>query len=240
MSNPYFQFKQFTIWHDKCAMKVSTDGVLLGAWTDVQDASRILDAGTGSGLIAIMLAQRCHPNAHICAVEIDKDAAAQARENVHRSPWKNRIEIVEKDFREYAPAKKFDLIVSNPPYFANSLACPDVQRNMARHDTSLSYEELLNKVDELLTENGKFNVVIPTDSVSAFTDTASIGFSLYPLKQVDVTTKAGKRPKRTLICFSRRYCPCNTKELVIEAPGPRYSDEYIRLTSPYYLNVNAE
>ena len=136
MSNPYFQFKQFTVWHDKCAMKVGTDGVLLGAWASVQNAHKILDVGTGTGLVALMLAQRSLPDADIIALEIDEAAAGQARENVTRSPWKERVEVVQTDFRDYQSSDKFDVIVSNPPYFVDSLECPDQQRNAARHNGS--------------------------------------------------------------------------------------------------------
>ena len=133
MSNPYFQFKQFTVWHDKCAMKVGTDGVLLGAWTSVESAHRILDIGTGTGLVALMLVQRSLPDANIVALEIDEAAVGQARENIIRSPWKERVEVVQADFRKYRSSDKFDVIVSNPPYFVDSLECPDRQRTAARH-----------------------------------------------------------------------------------------------------------
>ena len=106
MSNPYFQFKQFTVWHDKCAMKVGTDGVLLGAWTSVQGAHSILDVGTGTGLVALMLAQRSLPNTNIVALEIDEAAAGQAKENIVRSPWKKQIEVVQADFRKYQSPEK--------------------------------------------------------------------------------------------------------------------------------------
>ena len=113
MANPFFQFKQFTVWHDKCAMKVGTDGVLLGAWASVQGAHRILDIGTGTGLVALMLAQRSLPDANIVALEIDEAAAGQAKENVARSSWKDRIEVVKQDFLFYQSPDKFDVIVSN-------------------------------------------------------------------------------------------------------------------------------
>ena len=129
MSQPFFQFKQFTVWHDKCAMKVGTDGVLLGAWTPVESSARILDIGTGTGLVALMLAQRC--SASVIALEIDGTAAQQAAENITRSPWGSRIEVVCQDFRLYSNKNnslKYDTIVSNPPYFTDSLKCPDSQR----------------------------------------------------------------------------------------------------------------
>ena len=156
MSNPYFQFKQFTVWHDQCAMKVGTDGVLLGAWASVERARRILDIGTGTGLVALMLAQRSLLDAKIVALEIDEAAAGQARENVARSPWQERIEVVQADFKKYRSSDKFDVIVSNPPYFVDSLECPDRQRAAARHNDSLTYEELLEGVNRLLAADGLF------------------------------------------------------------------------------------
>ena len=190
MSIPYFQFKQFTVWHDKCAMKVGTDGVLLGAWTSVESAHRILDIGTGTGLVALMLAQRSLPDANIVALEIDEAAVGQARENVIRSPWKERVEVVQADFRKYRSSDKFDVIVSNPPYFVDSLECPDRQRTAARHNNSLSYEDLLEGVSGLLTENGFFTVVIPADVAERVKKIASIK-KLYAVRQLNVITKPG-------------------------------------------------
>lgn len=201
MSNPYFQFKQFTVWHDKCAMKVGTDGVLLGAWTSVESAHRILDIGTGTGLVALMLAQRSLPDANIVALEIDEAAVGQARENVIRSPWKERVEVVQADFRKYRSSDKFDVIVSNPPYFVDSLECPDRQRAAARHNDSLTYEDLLEGVSGLLTENGFFTVVIPADVAERVKKIASIK-KLYAVRQLNVITKPGGIPKRVLITFS--------------------------------------
>ncbi len=157
MSNPYFTFKQFTIWHDKCAMKVGTDGVLLGAWAPVENCKRILDVGTGTGLIAIQLAQRA-PQANITAVEIDKIAANQASDNVRNSPWANRIEVICADFRHYTPNERFDMIVSNPPYFINSLKCGNEQRNTARHTDELNYNLLFSHSATLLHE--RFDMIV--------------------------------------------------------------------------------
>ena len=134
MANPYFQFKQFTVWHDKCAMKVGTDGVLLGAWCCVENITRILDVGCGTGLISLMLAQRCQ--AEIDAVDIDEAACIQARENADRSPFGERLQIFHRPFanfvNESAGIRQYDCIVSNPPYFIDSLKCPDKQRHGIR------------------------------------------------------------------------------------------------------------
>ena len=227
MSNPYFQFKQFTVWHDKCAMKVGTDGVLLGAWTSVESAHRILDIGTGTGLVALMLAQRSLPDANIVALEIDEAAVGQARENVIRSPWKERVEVVQADFRKYRSSDKFDVIVSNPPYFVDSLEC---------HNNSLSYEDLLEGVSGLLTENGFFTVVIPADVAERVKKIASIK-KLYAVRQLNVITKPGGIPKRVLITFSFSNQECIVEELLTELARHQYSEEYMTLTRDYYLNM---
>ena len=137
MANPYFKFKQFTVYHDKCAMKVGTDGVLIGAWADVSRAEKILDVGTGSGLIALMIAQRC--DASVLGIDIDEDAVIQARENVMASQWSGQITIARQDVRVMANEcdTKFDVILSNPPYFAEDVKCPEAQRNTARHTDEL-------------------------------------------------------------------------------------------------------
>ena len=236
MSNPYFQFKQFTVWHDKCAMKVGTDGVLLGAWTPVESAHQILDIGTGTGLVALMLAQRSLPDANIVALEIDEAAVGQARENIIRSPWKERVEVVQADFRKYMSSDKFDVIVSNPPYFVDSLECPDRQRAAARHNDSLTYEDLLEGVSGLLTENGFFTVVIPADVAERVKKIASIK-KLYAVRQLNVITKPGGIPKRVLITFSFSNQECIVEELLTELARHQYSEEYMTLTRDYYLNM---
>lgn len=236
MSNPYFQFKQFTVWHDKCAMKVGTDGVLLGAWTSVQNAHKILDVGTGTGLVALMLAQRSLPDADIVALEIDETAAGQARDNVTRSPWKERVEVVQADFRSYQSSDKFDVVVSNPPYFVDSLECPDQQRNAARHNDSLTYEELLEGVAGLLAEDGAFTIVIPVDVADRVKMIAAVK-NLYAVRQLNVITKPGSVPKRTLITFTFSNQECVVEELLTELARHQYSEEYIALTREYYLNM---
>ena len=236
MSNPYFQFKQFTVWHDKCAMKVGTDGVLLGAWASVQNAHKILDVGTGTGLVALMLAQRSLPDADIIALEIDEAAAGQARENVTRSPWKERVKVVQTDFRDYQSSDKFDVIVSNPPYFVDSLECPNQQRNAARHNDSLAYEELLEGVAGLLAEDGAFTIVIPADVADRVKMIAATK-NLYAVRQLNVITKPGGIPKRTLITFTFSNQECVFEELLTELARHQYSEKYIALTREYYLNM---
>lgn len=237
MSQPYFQFKQFTVWHDKCAMKVGTDGVLLGAWTPVKSSVRILDIGTGTGLVALMLAQRS--TASITALEIDEAAAAQATENINRSPWKNRIEVIQQDFKHYSSKNgisKFDTIVSNPPYFKASLKCSDEQRNKARHNDSLTYEELLAGVSGLLSQEGTFTIVIPMD-VGEQIKILAHKYGLYPSRQLFIITKPGGTPKRTLISFRFTKQTCETEELLTETSRHQYSEKYIELTRDFYLKM---
>lgn len=236
MPNPYFRFKQFTVWHDRCAMKVGTDGVLLGAWTTVDHARRILDIGTGTGLIALMLAQRCPADTRIVAIDIDEAAASQAAENVGRSPWDKQIEVLSEDFRTYRCREKFDVIVSNPPYFVDSLTCPDAQRNAARHNDSLTYKELVAGAASLLSASGTFNVVIPTD-VAERVETCAITCGLSPIRKLHVMTKPSLPPKRMLIAFSFVSSGCLEDELIIELARHQYSDAYIALTRDYYLKM---
>lgn len=235
MANPFFQFKQFTVWHDKCAMKVGTDGVLLGAWTTVEASQRILDIGTGTGLVALMLAQRSR--ASIVALEIDEAATRQAQENVSKSAWKDRIEVLKMDFGNYTSSCLFDVIVSNPPYFVDSLKGPDKQRNWARHNNNLTYEKLLIGVANLLTTDGTFTIVIPTDVAQVVTEMAK-EHHLYPAKQLNVITKPGGNPKRTLIAFTFKEQDCKTEELLTEIARHQYSEAYIALTRAYYLKEN--
>ena len=236
MSNPFFQFKQFTVRHDKCAMKVGTDGVLLGAWAGTESCNRILDIGTGTGLIALMLAQRS--KADIDAIDIDADACRQAQENAESSPFAGRINVIHSALADFAHAgtHKYDLIVSNPPYFVDSLECPDRQRAAARHNDSLTYEELLEGVNRLLAADGLFTVVIPTDVVDRVKAIASMN-KLYAIRQLNVITKPGGIPKRTLIAFSFSNRECVIEELLTELARHQYSEEYIALTREYYLNM---
>jgi tRNA1Val (adenine37-N6)-methyltransferase len=202
MPNAYFQFKQFRIRQERCAMKVGTDGVLLGAWMPLSNAQHMLDIGTGTGLIALMAAQR-HANLHITAIEIDRSSAEQAAENVQESPWKDRIKVIRTDFKDYRSDIRFDTIVSNPPFFPRSLTCPDASRSQARHDISLSYSDLLQGVDARLTVEGTFSVILPTDYLNEFINEAA-SHNLFPMKRCYVVTIPGRTSKRTLLAFGRQ------------------------------------
>ena len=235
MPNPFFSFKQFTVYHDRCAMKVGTDGVLLGAWTDLSQSHHILDIGTGTGLIALMMAQRS-PEAQITAIDLDAEAVSQARENIQNSPWKDRVVAVLQDVCTYSSDEKFDTIVSNPPYFIDSLKCPDNQRNTARHTDTLDAQRLLEKVAELLTPEGRFSIILPADQTDDLFRIAEAQ-GLHPTRWTKVITRPGLPPKRSLIEFQKKALPIQTNELVIELERHVYSKEYIELTREYYLKL---
>lgn len=236
MPNPFFQFKQFVVFHDKCAMKVGTDGVLVGAWAQVDGAARILDIGTGSGLIALMLAQR-NPQAFVAAVDIDEAAVEQARENVARSPWADRMDVTRLDIRQ-APEEwkgRFDAIVSNPPYFVESVKCPQAQRNTARHTDALDFEALLAKVAFLLSDEGCFSVILPAQAASDFVALAlKEGLSLS--RQMWVHSRAELPPKRVLMAFVKSSClQTEIRHLAIETTHHVYTPEFKELVKSFYL-----
>ena len=237
MANSYFRFKQFTINQDKCAMKVGTDGCLLGAWADIAQSRNILDVGCGSGLIAIMTAQRCS-EARITGVELDEDAASQARENAEASPWSERIEIVHKDFLQYVPKEKFDTILSNPPYFTNSMKCPDDKRSKARHDDSLASDALLAHACKLLLDGGKLSVVIPAGQNETWSKQAeTVGLQLTRITFIH--TRATAAPKRVLMEFTTgdNVTTLSKRDFILEDEPGKYSEEATRLLQPFYLKL---
>ena len=236
MSKKHFRFKQFNIRHDKCAMKVGTDGVLLGAWCDVKGVSRVLDIGTGSGLIALMLAQR-NAECQIDAVEIDGQSFRQATENASASPWPERINIIQCSFQDFSVQafRKYDLIVTNPPYFRNSLPNPGPERTAARHSASLGMSDLLEGVKELLDDHGRFCMIMPVNEAVLFTEKAGRS-DLYCRKMTFVLPNPGKPPKRYLLEFSRFDGRLIKSDLVIELDRRHhYSPEFKKLTEDFYL-----
>lgn len=201
MAKTHFDFKKFTIYHDKCAMKVGTDGVLLGAWTEVcPDSKYILDIGTGSGLIAIMLAQKC--NAYIIGIDIDEEAVNQATDNGEKTPWSQRLHFEVENALTYIPQKKFDLITCNPPFFTNSLQCPGEKRNYARHSGALPFDALIANAYTWLNDGACFNVVLPASSADAFIQMAwERGFNLH--KRCMIHSLPESMPKRALLSFKK-------------------------------------
>ncbi len=231
MSSPSFRFQQFEVFHDRCGMKVGTDGVLLGAWVQPENACRILDVGAGSGLIALILAQ--HSTAQVVGVEFDALAAEQALENVQRSPWSDRIRIVHADFRTFKD-EPFDLIVSNPPFFKNALQAPSQMRNHARHDVTLSYKELIVKAESMLSPVGRLAVVLPKDADPEFEDLCWAS-GLFLKRSCEVITIQGQSPKRILMEFTRQRVETERTTLVIGTKGNVRSEAYSALTSDLYL-----
>lgn len=232
MSNSWFQFKQFTVRQDSCAMKVGTDGVLLGAWFTLEPGQKVLDIGSGTGLVALMAAQRGAGS--VTAVEIDGPAARQAVSNAMSSPWADRISVVESDISGFMPDCRFDRIVCNPPYFRNSLRCPDSGRNAARHNDSLSYETLVRCVSRMLSCTGTFSAVLPYDMAETFISSA-FQAGLYAARRTDVVTVTGKKPKRTLIEFSMNPSGCSNSLLNMVGANGEETPEYTSLVKEFYL-----
>lgn len=229
MANDYFKFRQFTVHQDRCAMKVGTDGTLLGAWA--RGGMSVLDIGTGTGLIALMMAQR-FPESHVTGIDIDHAAIVQAIENVVESPFSN-VEIVEKDAKTFS-ASSFDTIVCNPPYFIDSLKCPDVQRSLARHTSSLSYGDLMAAVNRLLADDGEFSVVIPFDCKASLESEAVLA-GLFKVRECAVKTTPKKQPRRYLLAFRKHPGELELTEGIIETTPNVRSPWYQELTKDFYL-----
>jgi tRNA1Val (adenine37-N6)-methyltransferase len=233
-SGTYFHFKQFSVRHDRCVMKVGTDAVLLGAWVDVSDAEDILDIGTGSGVIALILAQRTANSTRLESVEIEKNSAEQASANVCNSPWSSRIGVHQVAVQDYFPAKRFDLIVTNPPYFVKSLPPPDQGRLHVRHTTSLSYDELLSAVVRLLASRGRFNVILPYQEAKVFTKLAS-QYQLFCNRRYHFRTRKEKPMERTLLEFSIGTQSLDEGEILLYDHDLEWSQSYRSLISDFYI-----
>ena len=242
MSRDCFTFKQFVVHQDRCAMKVGTDGTLLGAWAALdRPDGRILDIGTGTGLIALMMAQR-YPQAHVTAIDIDAEAVCQATENVRQSPFAERIQVCQADVNDFMAnengseaTEAFDAIVCNPPYFNNALICPDSQRTQARHTLSLSYGQLMVAAHRLLHHEGVFSVIIPSDFFRQLESEAHLaGFFLS--RVYGIRTIEGKPVKRYLIELRKHPQKevINKDVLIEESPNVR-SEWYRELTKDFYI-----
>ena len=229
-----FTFKQFEVRQEHCAMKVGTDGVLLGAWAHVEHCRRVLDMGTGTGLVALMTAQRSQ--AHIVAIDLDADAVAQATENASSSPWSGRIQVVEADAREIADSQPFDAILCNPPFFENSLKCPDSARTMARHTDTLTFDELARSASRLLSPEGELSVVIPYDRAHDMTVSCAC-HGLFATRQTIVVPVEGGKPKRILMAFTHQGAPHSIETLCIQNAERQYTPEYVSLVEDFYLKM---
>lgn len=228
-----FQFKKFAINHQHASLKVGTDAVLLGAWTNVGKAQRILDIGTGSGVIALMLAQRSNENVMIDAIEIETKDAEQAKQNVQHSPWSNKITVHRVAIQEFDRHYKYDLIVSNPPYFVNSLLPPSASRAQARHTQSLSAEELIEHSLRLLNTNGRLAVILPVAEGDKFKKL--ISSRLHLVRETAFFSRKEKPQERWLFEFHRQPDEPVSDQLVLYDSGDRKSKPYINLTKDFYL-----
>lgn len=228
-----FRFKQFEVRHEAASMKVGTDGVLLGAWADVGGCSSALDIGCGTGLIALMLAQR--GIGRIDAVEIDAEAAAEARGNVAASPWSGQIEVHTLDVQDFTPAVPADLIVSNPPFYDASLLPPDAGRAVARHTLSLSFDDLVRSARRCAHAATRFCVVLPAESVASFRLSAAAYW--FPVRQLDVRTTPRRGVRRSLLEFSAADPGHGLirDELVLQDADGGPGAEYRALTQDFYL-----
>jgi tRNA1Val (adenine37-N6)-methyltransferase len=234
-----FEFKQFSIEQDKAAMKVGTDGVLLGAWTPINNNPKtILDIGTGTGIIALMLAQRTAAP-QIDALEIEENAYEQAVDNFENSPWSDTLFCYHAGLDEFIeePEDEYDLIVCNPPFYSEDYKTDDKNRDLARFQDAMPFEELVEAADLLLSENGIFSVVLPYKEENKFIRLAK-EFQLFPIKITHVKGTSSSETKRSLLAFSRNESLNFTiDELVIETTRHQYTAEYIELTKEFYLKM---
>lgn len=233
-----FYFKQFTVHQDRCAMKIGTDGVLLGAWAEVSHAQQILDIGTGSGVIALMLAQRTE-TARLHAVEVDADAYQQAFENVQATPWADRVRVFHAPIQDFAQTSsdQYDLIVSNPPFFSGGTFSASQDRNSVRHTIKLPHGDLLQAVRKLLSAEGSFCVVLPLIEGLRFSELAQ-DYHLFCTKMTEVRPKADKPVERLLMQFQRNPRPLLKDSLVVQREERNdWTEAYIKLTGEFYLKM---
>jgi tRNA1Val (adenine37-N6)-methyltransferase len=224
------------IHDDRSTMKVGTDAILLGSWADPAGARTILDVGTGSGILALMLAQRSE--AKIDAIDIDPESTLQAGQNVQLSPWKKRISVIHRSLQDHLiqSAGPYDLIITNPPFFRHSLKSPDPLKNLARHAGNLTFESMLHSITGLLAVEGSFYTIMPFTESQAFRNLAVIQ-GLFLHRSLRVRPAPGKPPHRILMMYRKSRCRQQVEEeiVILERPG-HYSENYQNLTGSYYIN----
>jgi len=238
VSQKPFVFKEFSVNQDRCAMKIGTDAVLLGAWTSLQNnPSSILDIGAGTGVLALMLAQRSKAEL-IDAIEIDDNAYEQCVENFENAPWSDRLFCYHASLDAFANEIEapYDLIISNPPFYSEDYKTSSNQRDMARFSDALPFDQLLQNVSKLLSENGSFSVIIPFKEEQTFVVLAS-NFNLFPSRICHVKGHPNSEIKRSLLDFSFRENDIITEQLTIETNRHQYTPEYINLTQDFYLKM---
>ena len=231
-----FRFKQFEIRQQQSAMKVGTDGVLLGAWAEVASSQSVLDIGTGTGLIALMIAQR-NKFSKIDAIEIDGGSYHEATYNVNNSAWKNRIDLHHISLQDYSSTiKKYDLIVSNPPFFSSGTKAPLKNRSQARHIDSLTFDDLLGSCNSLLSEHGIISLILPVKEGEKFIQKAN-DHKFYLKRQTTFYAKAEKKPERLLLEFAFKENQVIYDKLIHYNTDGKWSTDYIALTRDFYLNL---
>jgi tRNA1Val (adenine37-N6)-methyltransferase len=234
MANDYFSFKKFTVWQDKSAFKVGTDGVLLGACAEIDGVKKILDIGSGTGLISIMLAQRC--DAEITALEPDYESYIQACENVSRCDWHERIKVEHSDIQRFSlKNERFDLIVTNPPYFIDSLKSPDPRKSATRHNDSLTIDEILNAVVNLIEDDGNLQLIMPYIEGNIFIAAAS-KYRLYCNRILKIKPLPASEIRRMILTFGRiKKKPFESFLIIEKGKRHEFTDDYINLTKDFYL-----
>lgn len=233
MGDSFFYFKQFRVMHRKSIMKVGTDGVLLGAYIDCGRARRILDIGTGTGLLCLMLAQKSQAEIH--GIDINAEAVEVAWANVADSKWSDRISIFLSQVQNFSADEKYDLIVSNPPFYTTDVVAPEKGRALARHDISLDYVQLVEAVDRLLLDDGRCYVIYPSDLCELF-ECEARRRKLYAKSRLLISSRLGLAPIRTIVELVRYECPTREEVICIENNSRHdYSDRYKEITRDYYL-----
>ena len=237
MANTYFQFKQFTIHQHNCAMKVCTDACLFGAWVASELAANnqlqsYLDIGAGTGLLSLMLAQKT--TAFIDAVEIDTAAFEQAKENIHQSQWSEKISVINTHITSFKTIKKYDCIISNPPFFEGYLKSSNSNKNAAKHDTTLTLQQLLQVVDETLDHEGYFAILLPYHRADLFID-AAVKSTLYLSKKVLIKQTPRHDYFRAMLLFTRQQTIIVNEEIIIKDEANNYTEAFTRLLKDYYL-----
>ena len=233
-----FTFKQFSVNQDRCAMKIGTDGVLLGAWTPlINNPFNVLDIGAGTGILSLMLAQRSNAE-QIDAIEIEEDAYEQCVENFETSPWGDKLFCFHAGLDEFVdePEDEYDLIISNPPFYTDDYKSDNASRDLARFEDALPFEELIEAAALLLSDNGIFSVIIPFKEEEQFVSLCK-ELDLFPLKITRVKGTPTSEIKRSLLAFCRMEQTPLIDELVIEISRHNYTPEYIELTKDFYLKM---
>lgn len=232
-----FHLKPFSLSHHRSTMKVGTDAILLGLWAPVPQTGRVLDVGTGCGIISLLIASRCR--AQVEAIELDPDSSAEAAGNFKNSPYSHRMKMIEKDFSTFAKSQpgKYDLIISNPPFFISDLPPEDQKKKQARHHITLTYEQLIAGAAGLLTADGHLCVVIPYDKNLIFSDTAE-RYGLHPQKQQLIFPFRGSPPNRINLCLGfQKPEKVETGKFIIREEDKRFSKQYIEFLKDYYIGL---